>query len=100
MALAVLNPKRVREFARTSGITAKTDRLDDQVLALFAQCMRPQAQKLTDAQQQALAELVDRRSQLVSMRAQERVQMAAVHPVARASVREHIQWLEKRMGLS
>lgn len=98
LPLAVLNPKRVRDFARASGMAAKTDRLDARVLALFAQRMRPAAKPLPDAQQQELAELVDRRAQLVAMRAQEKVRLATVRPVARASVREHILWLDKRIG--
>lgn len=36
VAVTVVNPKRVRDFARATGVLAKTDRLDAQVLALFA----------------------------------------------------------------
>ena len=41
LAVAVVNPKRVRDFARASGQLAKTDQLDAQVLAHFAEAIRP-----------------------------------------------------------
>ena len=97
VAVAVVNPKRVRDFARAAGILAKTDRLDAQVLAQFAQRMRPQVHALPDEQQQEITELVDRRAQLVAMRAQEKTRLATVKPVARKSVREHIEWLDARI---
>jgi len=98
VAVAVANPKRVRDFARAAGIVAKTDKLDAQVLAAFAQRMRPQVHALPDEAQQEITELVDRRAQLVSMRAQEKNRLATVRPVAVKSVREHIAWLDARIG--
>ena len=35
--VAVVNPRQIRDFARAGGLLAKTDRLDAQILALFAQ---------------------------------------------------------------
>jgi len=95
--VAVVNPKRVRDFARAAGVLAKTDRLDAQVLAAFAQRMRPQVHALPDERQQEITELVDRRAQLVSMRAQEKTRLATVKPIAVKSVREHIAWLDARI---
>jgi transposase len=97
IAVAVVNPKRVRDFARAAGVSAKTDRLDAQVLAQFAQRMRPQVRPLPDEAQRELTELVDRRAQLVAMRAQEKTRLATVQPIARKSVREHIEWLDARI---
>jgi len=84
--VAVVNPKQVREFARAKGILAKTDRIDAQVLAEFARLIRPAVRALPDEQQREFTELVDRRAQLVAMRAQERARLASVLPVARKSV--------------
>ena len=72
IAVAVVNPKQVREFARATGVLAKTDRIDAGVLAQFGRVIRPAVRALPDAQQRDLTELVDRRLQLVSIRAQER----------------------------
>lgn len=98
IAVAVVNPKRVRDFARAATITAKTDKLDARVLALFGQRMRPKVSVLADDEQQEITELVDRRAQLVSMRAQEKARRATIKPVALKSVLEHIAWLDKRIA--
>ena len=37
LAVAVVNPARVRQFARACGLLAKTDKLDAQVLAVFGE---------------------------------------------------------------
>jgi transposase len=97
IAVAVVNPKRVRDFAKATGVLAKTDQLDANVLARFAQCVQPQVYPLADDAQQEITELVDRRAQLVAMRAQEKTRLATVLPIARHSVREHIQWLDGRI---
>lgn len=96
--VVVVNPKQVRDFARAMGVLAKTDRIDARVLALFAQRIRPQVRALPSPEQRELAELVDRRGQLVAMRAQEQTRLATVQAVARPSLIEHIRWLDERIG--
>jgi transposase len=98
LPVAVVNPKRVRDFAKASGILAKTDRLDAKVLARFAAVIVPPVRPLPDEAQRELAELLDRRMQLVSMRAQEKARLATVLPVARHDIREHITWLDARIA--
>ena len=67
LRIAVVNPRQIRDFARATGRLAKTDALDAQVIALFAERIRPDARPLADADSQALAELVARRRQVVEM---------------------------------
>src|SRR6516165_4116331 len=67
IAVAIVNPRQVRDFARATGRLAKTDRLDAEVLARFGEAVRPEARPLADEQGQALAALVNRRRQLVEM---------------------------------
>lgn len=67
LPLAVVNPRQIRDFARASGRTAKTDRIDAEVIAHFAEAVRPAARPLPDAARRALAELVARRRQLLQM---------------------------------
>ncbi len=62
-----INPKLVRNFARSAGIAAKTDRLDARVLALYACRMQPPPRPLPEARQQELKHLMTRRRQLVDM---------------------------------
>jgi transposase len=67
LPLAVVNPRQIRDFARATGRLAKTDALDAQIIALFAERIRPQPRPLAAAEAQLLAELVARRRQLVEM---------------------------------
>ncbi|WP_371258350.1 transposase [Cupriavidus sp. GA3-3] len=76
---------------------AKTDRLDAMVLARFALQIRPPARPLPDEAQREFADLLDRRSQLVAMRAQEKAWVATAPPVALKSLKEHIAWLDARI---
>lgn len=97
LPVAVVNARQVRDFAKGMGLLAKTDRLDAKVLALFGQRVRPQLRDLPGPEQRELAELLDRRNQLVAMRAQEQTRLATALPIAKASLREHIRWLSERI---
>jgi transposase len=67
LPLAVVNPRQIRDFARATGRLAKTDALDAEIIALFAERIRPEPRPLAEAQTQALSELVARRRQLIEM---------------------------------
>jgi len=67
LPVAVVNPRQIRDFARAVGRLAKTDALDAQAIALFAERVRPEPRPLADADSQSLAELVARRRQVVEM---------------------------------
>lgn len=95
LPVVVVNPKRVRDFAKSMGHFAKTDRLDAKVLALFGERIKPPLRALPDEAQRALADLLDRRTQLVAMRSQEKNRLATVTAVARKNVEQHIIWLDK-----
>lgn len=67
LPLAVVNPRQIRDFARATGRLAKTDTLDAQAIALFAERIRPEPRPLADAESQTLGELIARRRQVVEM---------------------------------
>lgn len=93
----VVNPKQVRAFAKAVGRLAKSDRIDAQVLAQFAQKIQPELRPLKDEQTQALNALLTRRRQILTMLVAERqrLQMAATN--VRTDIREHIHFLVKRL---
>jgi transposase len=95
--VAVVNPRQVRDFARATGVLAKTDRLDAAVLARFGAVIRPVVRKAPDKETRELAECVARRRQLVTMRAQEKTRLATAGAVQRDSIKEHIDWLDQRI---
>src|ERR1700730_15242897 len=98
IAVAIVNPRQVRDFARATGRLAKTDALDAEVLARFGEAVRPQARPLAEEQAQALEALVTRRRQLVEMRTAEKNRRASAPKVLHRSIDEHIRWLEKRLS--
>jgi transposase len=99
LALAVVNPRQVRSFARASGELAKTDAIDARMLCAFARAIRPAARAPKDAQTSELADLLARRRQLVDMRVQElQRQHSASSKAARKSLAEHVVWLERRIA--
>lgn len=69
--VAVINPKRARDFAKALGLAAKTDRIDARVLALFAEKVQPAPLEKTPAKQAEIQQLVARRRQLIDLRTQE-----------------------------
>ncbi len=98
IAVAIVNPRQVRDFARATGRLAKTDRLDAEVLARFGEAVRPEARPLADEQAQTLDALVARRRQLVAMLTAEKNRRAKAPKVLHHSIDEHIRWLEKRLS--
>jgi transposase len=98
LPVVVVNPRQVRDFAKAMGQFAKTDKLDARILALFGERMKPPLRTLPDQAQRALADVLNRRLQLVTMRAQEKTRLASVPAVARKDVEQHIAWLDKRIA--
>jgi transposase len=97
--LAVVNPRQIRAFARALGRLAKTDALDAEVIALFAERVRPEARPVPDEQARRLAELVTRRRQLVGMIGAEhnRHRQARDGRLQRRSA-AHVAWLRQALA--
>jgi transposase len=72
LALAVVNPRQIRDFARATGRLAKTDPIDAAVIAHFAEAIRPQVRPIASEEARALGELVARRRQIIEMMTAER----------------------------
>jgi transposase len=93
----VLNPRRVRDFARAIGQLAKSDKLDAKVLAHFAAVVHMEPRPIpTDAEEQLTA-LLTRRRQIVEMLAVEKNRLQTVRAALRADIAEHITWLEQKL---
>ena len=97
LPVVVVNPRQVRDFARSTGQLAKTDRLDAAMLALFAERVQPAQRPLSDAATAELAELITRRQQLQDMLTMEKNRLALIRSQVRRDVKLHIRWLEKRL---
>ena len=96
--VSVVNPGRVREYAKSIGQIAKTDQIDAQVITRFAELVRPKEAALPSADQRKLTILVERRQQLMEMRTAETNRLdTAGEPDARKMIQKHCQWLEKQI---
>ena len=79
LPVAVVNPRQVRDFAKSTGQLAKTDRLDAMVLAHFAEAVRPPIRPLRDAETQILSAVLARRRQVSSIILAEKKQAEPGH---------------------
>jgi transposase len=97
-ALAIVNPRQARDFAKATGKLAKTDKIDASVLAHFADAVRPAAQQLRDEEARELDALVARRRQLVEMLVAEQNRLhVSPSRSAKKDIEQHVEWLKKRI---
>lgn len=97
LAVARINPKRARDFARASGVLAKTDALDARVLAQFGQCFRPAPTPIKSRHLQHLHALLVRRTQLVDMRTSEKNRRLNLPPLIARNIDQHLRQLERHI---
>jgi len=102
-AVAVVNPRQARDFAKSMGRLAKTDRIDARMLAQYAAVLARRddldsfIRPLADAQQQAMAAMVTRRRQLLGMLLAERQRMSLAMPVVRPSIQAMIEAIRQQL---
>jgi transposase len=94
VAVSVVNPRQVRDFAKATGQLAKTDRLDARVLARFGAALTPRETVAKALDAEALRALIDRRRQLVETRTAEKNRRHTAPAAVRGSIDEHIAWLD------
>jgi len=97
IAVCIVNPRQVRDFAKATGQLAKTDRIDAQVLAAFGQALRPRLTVALSAEVQALRAMVDRRRQLVDTRTAETNRRQQAPAAVLGSIDDHIEWLDRQI---
>jgi transposase len=97
LPVVIINPRRVREFAKSIGQLAKTDRLDARVLALYGERVQPPLRKLPDEQSRALHALWVRREQLIEMLVMEQNRLEHASKVLHRDLRAHIDYLRKQI---
>jgi transposase len=96
LAVAITNPRRVKGFAIAIG-KAKTDQLDAQVLAQFAQSVEPRVQSTVAPEAQHMSDLVRRRQQLVEMQVGEKNRLTRASQAVQTDIKAHIEEIQKRI---
>jgi len=99
IAVAVVNPRQARDFAKATGTLAKTDKIDANVLARFAEALKPEPRTIPSEEALLLGEILGRRRQLISMLVAENNRLSVIvsAPVKRR-IRAHVRWLEKELS--
>src|SRR5512144_296820 len=95
LAVAVVNPARVRQFARACGLLAKTDKLDAQVLAVFGQRVQPKPYTGKSEAEKHLGALLVRRKQVEEMLKAEQNRLRTASSSLRGSVERSITFLKE-----
>ncbi len=104
LPVVVVNPRQVRDFAKATGQLAKTDRIDADILALFAERVRPEIRPIGDEAAQELNALLARRRQLLEMLQAERNRVGQVfgrgNRLVKKSLKAHIAFLERELRMT
>ena len=95
LPVVVVNPRQVRDFAKATGRLAKTDVLDAQMLAHFAEAVRPAVRPLPDSDAHELHSLNAQRTRVVEMLVAERNRLGRATGDVAPRIRAHIEWLEQ-----
>jgi len=96
-AVAVVNPRQVRDFARATGRLAKTDRIDAQVIAAFGAAVKPTAHPPKEELTQELSDLMRRREQLVEMLVAEKNRLTRASGLVKKSIRKNLESLKAQI---
>jgi len=93
LKVAVINPRQVRDFAKAIGRLAKTDTIDAEIIARFAEAIRPDVRPLKDKDAQQLQAFITRRRQLVQMLTEEKNRLPIAPSWTKPDIEAHIKWL-------
>jgi transposase len=98
LPVALINPRQGRDFAKATGKLAKTDAIDAQILAHFAEAMKPQLLAVESQSARQLSQLISRRRQLVEMQTAEKNRRTRARGRALTDIEEHLKYLEERLA--
>lgn len=96
--VAVVNPKHVRDFAKSKGRLEKTDKIDAHVIALFAQTQTLRKAPVLSANEQDREYLVSRRNQLIKIRTAEKNRLhRAGNTTIKQSIKRSLEFIENEL---
>lgn len=99
LAVAVVNPRQVKNFARALGKIAKSDPIDAKTICEFGKRMQPAARPLKDNELQELSLILARRRQLVQTRTMEAALcQEKPSPFIEQGIAKHIAWLNAEIN--
>lgn len=98
LPVVIVNPRQVRNFAKATGLLAKTDALDARVIAEFAQAVKPAIREIPNEHVHELVGLLTRRRQIIDMIVAEECRLKqAKFKTLQQDIKAHLDWLKKRL---
>ena len=97
LPVAVVYPRRVRQFAHGLGLIAKNDEIDARLIARYGRVADVKPQPKQTNELCALRALTQRRSQLIEMRVAELGRLDTAHRSIQKDIKQHLAWIEKRI---
>jgi transposase len=98
LPVALINPRQVRDFARSTGRLAKTDKLDALILARYGEAIKPSVRSLPDGGTREIKAMLLRRRQLQEMLIAENNRLLSAGSKVRPKIKEHIDWLRQALA--
>jgi transposase len=98
LPVVIVNPRQVRDFARATGVLAKTDIIDARILALFGMQVKPEIRLLPDQNAREMSSLLARRRQLIEMLTAENNRLLQADISIRQGIEIHIKWLKEAIS--
>jgi len=96
-SVSIVNPRPIRDFAKSLGKLAKTDRIDAEIIALFAEKIQPKETIVYNENQQQITELNARRRQIIDMITMEKNRLDKASDELKKSIQRIIKALEKEL---
>ena len=97
LPVAVVNPRQLRDFAKSTGQLAKNDKLDARILAHFGEAVRRPMRPLRDADTQVFGVMLGLCRQVVAILVAERNRLSRALPEVRPRIEAHINWLGQEL---
>lgn len=97
MPVAVVNPRQVRDFAKSMNRFGKTDRVDAGVIAMFGEKLNPEARGVPEKEVRELDALVTRRQQLIDMRTAEKNRAGVAPASQKPRIKDHVRYLDAQI---
>ena len=97
LPVAVVNPRQTRSFAKAMGILAKTDKIDAQTLAHFAEVAQPKVLPPKEAEIEELSQMLQRRQQLILLRTTENNRLWQARGPVKKSIQHLLDTLQQQI---
>ena len=97
-SVACVNPRQIRDFAKSGGKLAKTDKVDASIIAHYAEVYDPRPMVLASEKEELMGALVNRRRQLIDMKTAENNRLSGVIKEIGKEIRKHIDWIDSQIN--